>query len=98
MATALLLSGYAPRPLAKAVMRRAPARRRGRPLANLAGSVLGELQVIAPAPRVDGRTRWFCLCACGRPAIVRTSHLTTGQILSCGCRDGRRRVPWWVLQ
>jgi hypothetical protein len=30
---------------------------------------------------------WVCICDCGISKIVRTEHLTTGRILSCGCLD-----------
>lgn len=38
----------------------------------------------------DGRDKygnrlWNCSCECGNETVVRTHHLTTGQIQSCGC-------------
>lgn len=37
--------------------------------------------------RDDKRKRhWICLCVCGELKSVLTGHLTSGSVLSCGCR------------
>lgn len=32
-----------------------------------------------------GEARWLCNCQCGNTTIVKTYHLTSGKIRSCGC-------------
>lgn len=35
----------------------------------------------------DGVVVWECDCDCGRTTTVRTNHLCTGEVLSCGCAN-----------
>ncbi len=44
----------------------------------------GRLIVLAQAPS-PGKTRWTCLCDCGKETIVSGSNLVTSHIKSCGC-------------
>jgi 5-methylcytosine-specific restriction endonuclease McrA len=60
---------------------------------DLTGSRFGRLLVVAEAPRGEsGRTRWECLCDCGRTRTVWSSNLTTRKTQSCGCLDRERKV------
>jgi hypothetical protein len=34
-----------------------------------------------------GRTRWKCLCVCGKIKIATGKYLRNGSVISCGCRD-----------
>jgi len=43
------------------------------------------LTAIAPAENINGRTAWRCRCDCGRERVVKTYHLRSGKITSCGC-------------
>jgi len=43
------------------------------------------LTVIKELPKVTGRTKWICLCDCGKTTIVATFNLRSGHIRSCGC-------------
>ena len=45
----------------------------------------GRLTVVEPAPPLKGRTRWLCICDCGKTVIAKTEHLTAGRTKSCGC-------------
>jgi hypothetical protein len=37
----------------------------------------------------NGEALWRCECVCGAEGIVRTSQLTMGKSLSCGCARGQ---------
>ncbi len=53
---------------------------------NLLGSPpFGRLTVTAFAGRAKQGFFWLCTCACGKQTKVRTSALTSGAIVSCGC-------------
>jgi hypothetical protein len=52
------------------------------PRIDLSGQPFGSLT----ARRYLGRSRWECLCACGRTTNVTTDHLTRGHTRSCGCQ------------
>lgn len=52
---------------------------------DLTGRLFGMLTV---KERVDGfntRSRWRCLCACGKEKIVSYHDLAYGKTRSCGC-------------
>lgn len=53
---------------------------------DLTGQRFGRLIIIQ---RVEndkrGNSRWLCLCDCGKEKIIRSSHLRSGAIKSCGC-------------
>lgn len=44
------------------------------------------LTALRPTKRIQGRIYWACRCECGAVTEARTSHLTSGRIVSCGCR------------
>lgn len=51
---------------------------------NLVGKKFGRLTVISMT-RKNGKVGCLCVCDCGTQKIVRSSHLVSGAILSCGC-------------
>ena len=52
---------------------------------DITGQKFGKLTVIK-RDGVDGTiSTWLCECECGKQAVVRKSHLTTGETSSCGC-------------
>ena len=55
-------------------------------LKDLTGQRFGRLTVVTRAKNTkNGQCRWLCKCDCGKEKIVRTTHLTSGKIKSCGC-------------
>ena len=61
---------------------------------DLTGRVFGRLTAISEDERSSGKTRWKCLCECGNAVSVRTSDLTSGKTVSCGCyNDELRKQP-----
>lgn len=59
---------------------------------DLEGMRFGLLIAIDRAPNQGRTTRWRCKCECGRDHVVRTDHLVSGRIVSCGC-IGYRKDP-----
>jgi len=55
------------------------------PLIDLSGKRFGRLTVVARAKNLGKRTRWQCVCDCGKRAEVLASSLITGTTRSCGC-------------
>jgi hypothetical protein len=54
--------------------------------ADLTGREFGRLTVQFRAATSRWRkTRWLCVCRCGRESIVEAAHLLAGRIRSCGC-------------
>lgn len=56
-------------------------------LVDLTGRTFGRLTVIKLAPKTDRRTRWICLCECGKTTTVVKDSLNIGT-KSCGCLKG----------
>ena len=55
-------------------------------LIDLTGQRFSRLVVVSRAPNgKGGRTRWNCLCDCGRTTISSPAHLRSGHTKSCGC-------------
>lgn len=52
---------------------------------NLLNNRFGRLLVIEEAPNQGKKTRWKCLCDCGKECIVLTDSLRAGTTSSCGC-------------
>lgn len=53
---------------------------------NLAGKTFGRLTVLERAKNDSrGKTRWKCLCECGKETIVMADSLKSGHTQSCGC-------------
>ena len=57
---------------------------------DLSGSRVGSLTVISFAGKTGGRTQWLCACDCGKKHIVKSYHLVSGQVQSCG--DDAHRI------
>lgn len=57
------------------------------PLIDRTGEKYGRLTVIARSENIGKRriVAWLCRCECGRPVIVTSSALETGNTRSCGC-------------
>jgi len=56
---------------------------------DLLGKKFGRLDVISEyAERKGGRVCWICRCECGNLTSVSGSHLTAGEVKSCGCLRG----------
>lgn len=64
---------------------------------DLTGRRFTRLVVVHEVPRpVESPcrvNRWLCQCDCGKTSVVKSSHLKTGSVRSCGCLavDARRR-------
>jgi len=56
----------------------------GKPRLDLSGKTFGRLWVLECA-RLNRRTAWSCRCTCGAMTVVRSDHLLSGVIASCGC-------------
>jgi len=52
---------------------------------DLTGKVYGRLMVIRPIYNIKGNWFWECKCDCGSTKVVKSTHLTTGIVKSCGC-------------
>jgi len=52
---------------------------------DLAGMVFGKLRVIEVAERRSSTYYWRCRCDCGNIKVIRGSHLSSGNTVSCGC-------------
>lgn len=61
----------------------------GRPALNLTGRIYDRLTVIERAEPSESDSAksayWRCRCSCGNETIVRSQHLRTGNVRSCGC-------------
>jgi len=73
---------------------------------DLANQRFGRLVVVSRAANGNGHgTRWNCVCDCGNHKVVYATHLTRGNIQSCGCLrsacsdiTGERRGDLVVIQ
>ena len=52
---------------------------------DLTGLNFGRMTVLGPADNINGRTAWRCVCSCGKEVLVKTCHLRSGHVKSCGC-------------
>lgn len=52
---------------------------------NLKGKQFGRLTVISAGDRINGRSTWLCVCACGNTKLIKTHELRSGDTRSCGC-------------
>jgi hypothetical protein len=52
---------------------------------DLTGRKFSRLTVISLAPKLGKKTKWNCVCECGKTAIAQTDALISGNHRSCGC-------------
>jgi hypothetical protein len=54
---------------------------------NLLGKVFGNLTVMCKVASTlgDSHSAWLCKCICGRETKVRSMHLKSSRVRSCGC-------------
>ncbi len=71
---------------------------------DLTGQTFNQLTVISSQGSKNGKFYWLCACTCGETAIVRGSHLTSGNTQSCGCLEkasklthGKRHDPSYKI-
>ena len=58
---------------------------------NLAGQTFGRLTALRRVESsAQGRAQWLCACECTNITIVRSTDLTSGKQLSCGCHGHSR--------
>ena len=55
------------------------------------GKKYGKLTVMKKAPVMGKNPKWECKCDCGNVAIIRGSHLLSGNTISCGCELGNNQ-------
>ena len=52
---------------------------------DLTGKKFGKLTVLRYVGSKNRKTRWGCMCECGRDTVVVYQHLVIGHTKSCGC-------------
>lgn len=69
---------------------------------NIAGQRFGRLVALSREPVSNQRSRWLFQCDCGAQKSIRTSHVLSGSVNSCGClvrtrggRSGSRIMHIW---
>lgn len=63
---------------------------------DITGQIFGRLAVQGYSHRVASNSIWDCLCICGNKTKVRKNNLTSGVIVSCGCR--RKEIQAEITQ
>lgn len=53
---------------------------------DLTGKRFGNLVVVEKVKTGYSKYKWRCACDCGNEHLVKTYHLTNGDVLSCGCK------------
>ncbi|MBQ6430832.1 MAG: hypothetical protein IJJ99_03020 [Oscillospiraceae bacterium] len=62
-------------------------------LVDLTGQRFGNLTVLHRVENTkDSKPQWLCQCDCGNQKIVQSKHLKSGDVKSCGCGKGIKRV------
>jgi len=56
-----------------------------RKITDLTGKKFGKLKVVKLVPKSSRHTYYLCKCDCGEVKEVRGTHLTSGNVKSCGC-------------
>ncbi len=59
---------------------------------DLTGQKFGRLAVLGFAFTRNTKNYWECRCVCGNNCCVSTSQLTTGETVSCGCKNDENRA------
>ena len=62
------------------------------------GQTFGRLQVLDPNRRRHGKRSALCRCSCGTEKVIRTEHLRSGGIQSCGCLRAEQMETWRRLR
>lgn len=57
---------------------------RGHIAEDITGIKYGELLVISRVGRQGSIATWLCKCSCGKETVVRSDHLKSGKVISCG--------------
>lgn len=52
---------------------------------DLSGQRFDHLLVLSLAGSKNGKTRWLCVCQCGKKTITYANDLKSGKVKSCGC-------------
>jgi len=70
---------------------------RKNPIKDITGATFGRLTILSFSHQnKHGVSCWNCRCTCGNEKIISKSHLTSGDILSCGCLNfelrGKRNI------
>ena len=52
---------------------------------DLTGQTFGRLTVLERVVRNKHYATWLCKCSCGKNKVVRSCHLRSGVVVSCGC-------------
>ncbi len=69
-----------------------PPVKRGPKPQSLIGRTFGRLTVTGRAESNASRqAQWKVQCECGRKKVVRGTHLSTGRVVSCGCKKSEPR-------
>ena len=58
---------------------------------DLTGQKFGRLTVLERDTTRKGGVYWFCRCECGNVKCVRSNHLRSGYVKSCGCYQKEKR-------
>ncbi len=56
------------------------------------GQRFGRLVVTGLAASVGDRRKYSCACDCGRETTARADHLTSGRVVSCGCKRRENNI------
>ena len=54
-------------------------------IVNLRGKKFGRLIVLKETGRKRRKVTWLCQCDCGKQKIITSTHLVSGDTVSCGC-------------
>lgn len=57
---------------------------------DLSGQRFGRLTALFTVPNNNYRTRWHCICDCGKTKDVLQQNLENGHVRSCGCLHAER--------
>lgn len=61
-------------------------------ITNIVGNTYGRLRVVSFASRINKRTKWNCICTCGKSTVVEGNNLKSGHVQSCGCFGDESRL------
>ena len=58
---------------------------------DITGQRFGKLTAASKEESKGGKTRWLCICDCGKPKVAFTSMLKSGHTWHCGCERGKTK-------